>query len=105
MAKTKKVRQPKAEADKSKKSKSVKSKVKPEPEEVTEEPTEELVETEEKVKKVRDRSPRAIVTLTGCSSLRRHGRVYQHGRGFNVSGEEQIEYFKKDPRFEVLEQK
>jgi len=93
--KTKKVRQPR--------------KAKPkvttdEPEVTTDEPEAPKVE-EPKVEKPVKVVARAQVTLVGCASLTRHGRNYEKGRTFPVSGREKIDYFKQDPRFEVLELK
>ena len=105
---TKKVRQPKAKgASKAKKPKKVTPEVEPdvepeaEPKKASKSVSEPKVVKEPKVVI----EPRALVTLTGCASLMRHGRSYEKGRTFPVNGQKLIDYYKSDPRFEVLEQK
>lgn len=49
--------------------------------------------------------PSAQVTLTKCASLVRHGRKHFQGKSFVVRGQDKIDYYKADPRFEVLDQK
>jgi len=97
MAKSKstKVRQPKAKAT-AKEPKNETSAVEPEAEP-------KKAKSEPKAKPATESW--AYVKLTGCASLMRHGRSYVRGRKFVVHGKELIDYYKSDPRFEVLEQK
>jgi len=60
-----------------------------------------------KVREVKtvEKEPRAKVTLIGCASLRRHGLKFTMGESFFVIGQDKVDYFKGDSRFEVLDQK
>jgi len=48
-------------------------------------------------------SMRADVTLTECASLTKYGRKFIKGRTFTAFGKEQIDFFKADNRFNVVE--